>query len=829
MKTIIKSPLILTLFFFIGSLQVNAQDLLPFLNDNHSGVTQMTLQPASIAGSPLKLDINVIGGHNGIRNDMVKFETKGIWRFNELFNDPDWWNRYTLTDAPDGKAKNALINNQILGPAFMLSIDAKQSAGFSYRMRSMINVDNVHEPLARSIYNEYEESQYWNQWLRGTQMWGTQHVWAEYDFFYAREIYDGGDHYVKGGATLKFLQGLGSVFFYTDQLDYYFQKKAPASGQYGMDADSVSWNSPLIEYGVSENWGFDRDGDVIYDPAYNFVGSPTVGLDIGFVYEWRPDHEKFVYDMDGKKGLVRLDQNRYKLKVGVSVLDIGSIKYEKSYNSTDFAANFTPGYPNVTPNNTNTNWMNLDEVTMGFPPYMYFTDTINNRVEGGSVIPSSSNSNEFKVRLPTAISLQLDYCIDQNFYINFTAYNALNQGTSVHAKNHYLSTYSITPRYEGKWFGASLPVSYNQFNQFEVGIGLRLGFIYVGTNDLLGLAGIVDEPYGANVQFAVKIPIFRKAPPSDIDGDAVSDSRDKCPTVPGVLDFDGCPDKDGDGVPDNQDLCPDDPGLVEFDGCPDRDADGVIDKLDDCPSEPGLEEFNGCPDTDRDGIIDRDDRCPNTPGIRAFFGCPDTDEDGIPDNEDLCPTEPGLRENQGCPKNDIDGDGIVDAEDACPEQPGPVENRGCPYIDTDNDGVLDKDDNCPLTPGDPNNNGCPVIQEPDLEIINAAFRNLEFETNRAVILAGSYASLNELAKLLERKQDWKLKISGHTDSSGNDEYNMQLSEKRAKAVAGYFEGQGVTRDRLIVEWYGETRPIADNSTASGRAQNRRVEMEIVFD
>ncbi len=829
MKKFVKRSVILLILFSFSYIQVSGQDFLPFLNDNHAGITQITLQPAAIANSPFKADINVIGSNNDIRNDLVRFQTKGIWKIQELFEDPDWWNKYTFMEDPDGDPKNAFVNNQIIGPGFMVSLDAKQSLAFTTRLRSMINIDNIHEPLARSIYSEYEDPAQWNKWHRGEEMRLTQHLFADYGITYAREIQDWGEHYLKAGATLKFIQGIGSAYMWTDEMYYYFQKKSPATGVHGQDADSASWNTNAFEYGASGNLGDYEGNDWKYRPQFTFEGSPTVGLDFGIVYEWRPDYERYKYDMDGKKGLVRLDQNRYKLKVGLSVLDIGSVKYEKKNNTTDFAANFTPGYPGVMPNDINTSWMLLDEVTMNFLPYRDMSDTIAERFPGGSTSPLSGNSSEYKVKLPTSISFQLDYNVDQNFYINLSAFHALNQGTSSHAKNHYLSTYSVTPRFEGKWFGASLPVSYNQYNQFAVGLGLRLGFFFIGTNDFLGLTGLMSDPYGANIHFAVKIPVFRKAPPSDIDGDGISDAMDKCPTVPGVIDFDGCPDKDMDGVPDNQDLCPDDPGLLEFDGCPDRDADGVIDKLDDCPSEPGLEEFNGCPDTDRDGIIDRDDRCPNTPGIQAFFGCPDTDEDGIPDNEDLCPTEPGLRENQGCPKNDADGDGIVDAEDACPDEAGPVENKGCPYIDTDNDGVLDKDDNCPLTPGDPNNNGCPVIQEPDLEIINAAFKNLEFESNRAVILAGSYSSLNELAKLLERKPDWKLKIAGHTDSSGNDEYNMQLSEKRANAVADYFEGQGISRDRLIVEWYGETRPIADNSTASGRAQNRRVEMEIVFD
>ena len=142
---------------------------------------------------------------------------------------------------------------------------------------------------------------------------------------------------------------------------------------------------------------------------------------------------------------------------------------------------------------------------------------------------------------------------------------------------------------------------------------------------------------------------------------------------------------------------------------------------------------------------------------------------------------------------------------------------------------MDKDDKCPLTFGDPANFGCPILQEAEVVILKTAFSNLEFQNNKAVILAGSYASLNELASLLKRKPDWKIRIAGHTDSVGKDSYNLELSKGRAQSVTKYLEGQGIERERIVEEWYGETKPIADNSTSEGRAKNRRVEMEIIFD
>jgi outer membrane protein OmpA-like peptidoglycan-associated protein len=117
----------------------------------------------------------------------------------------------------------------------------------------------------------------------------------------------------------------------------------------------------------------------------------------------------------------------------------------------------------------------------------------------------------------------------------------------------------------------------------------------------------------------------------------------------------------------------------------DTDNDGIADPDDKCPTVPGLAKYNGCPvpDTDKDGINDEQDKCPTVPGLAKYNGCPipDTDGDGINDEEDKCPSVAGLARYNGCPIPDTDGDGINDEEDRCPDVPGVAEMKGCPAID----------------------------------------------------------------------------------------------------------------------------------------------------
>ena len=105
--------------------------------------------------------------------------------------------------------------------------------------------------------------------------------------------------------------------------------------------------------------------------------------------------------------------------------------------------------------------------------------------------------------------------------------------------------------------------------------------------------------------------------------------------------------------------------------------------------------------------------------------------------------------------------------------------------------------------------------------------NVTFATNSADLNAGFYDVLNSVALVLEEYDQTVIEVAGHTDSTGSEEYNQRLSEQRAASVARFLESQGVMSQRIITVGMGESRPIADNSTAQGRQANRRVELTLV--
>ena len=190
------------------------------------------------------------------------------------------------------------------------------------------------------------------------------------------------------------------------------------------------------------------------------------------------------------------------------------------------------------------------------------------------------------------------------------------------------------------------------------------------------------------------------------------------------------------------------------------------------------------------------------------------------DSKDECPKLAGTL--NGCP--DKDKDGIADKNDPCPEVAGTL--NGCP--DTDGDGVADKDDRCPEVSGIKQNSGCPEIKEETKKVMTKAMEGLFFNSGSAVIQRKSYAVLDNVAKIMNENPSYKLEIKGHTDNTGKEAKNLQLSKDRAAAAKEYLIKKGVESSRLSSEGFGVTQPRADNKTAAGRKLNRRVEFTIQF-
>ena len=179
---------------------------------------------------------------------------------------------------------------------------------------------------------------------------------------------------------------------------------------------------------------------------------------------------------------------------------------------------------------------------------------------------------------------------------------------------------------DANWMTGNLSVGLNYWMNEKWGITLQSDYKhnYDGDKVKISNAGInqqLDE--GGSMRWSVGVSV--KFGGTDTDGDGIYDKHDKCPTIPGLAEFDGCPDTDGDGIQDSEDDCPLVAGPAEHNGCPDTDGDGIVDARDSCPNEAGPRANRGCPwpDSDGDSVFDKDDECPDTPGTVANNGCPE--------------------------------------------------------------------------------------------------------------------------------------------------------------------------------------------------------------
>ncbi|HEX4419034.1 MAG TPA: OmpA family protein [Kofleriaceae bacterium] len=242
----------------------------------------------------------------------------------------------------------------------------------------------------------------------------------------------------------------------------------------------------------------------------------------------------------------------------------------------------------------------------------------------------------------------------------------------------------------------------------------------------------------------------------------------------------------------------------------DRDGDGIPDSVDACPDEPedkdGFQDEDGCPDPDNDGdgIPDVDDKCPNEPedkdGFQDADGCPDLDNDGdgIPDAIDKCPNEPedkdGFEDEDGCPDDDNDGDGIPDAIDKCPNDPETVNGfedaDGCPDV-RGTSGPEERADRLDLK-GVPVTFGRGALSPPARQLLNQVATLIK--THRLTIRVEVHVALgtrsgNPGAIAAQKRKD------------------KQTAQQRAKLIADYLIGQGVSPQQLQAVGLGSDRPL----------------------
>jgi len=488
---------ILSIFAFEAFLSnINAQDIPGYNMSNYAGVSGVDVQPASIADMRYKWDITVIGAGIDINNNYISAKGKYI-RNREVFQkyDGNFQSKY-LDENTGPSYKEVGVNAYVQLPSIAYSFSKNISVAFTWRLRSLLDIDNLSPELAHLMFTglndqDPENQKYFNSELKNTNFDISQMSWWEYGFDYAQVIKSEGHHFLKAGVRLKLEAGLEAAYIYAAHLDYNWKNN-----------DTLSLYNSSFQQGHTQTLVDDLNGGFNLGKTLTNVSSVTPAMDIGLVYEWRPDYYAWNNQTKETLGNERRDVNKYKLRLGISVLDLGFISFRKGDNAYDFLAN-------------KTNW-DVNALNFG-PNKIHGLDTIIAHTFG-----SSNTKNTFLFYLPTTLSFQADYHIYNDFYINFTSYS-IPHWLNIASEAHTLSYYTITPRWDQKWFGVFLPIGINGYGQPVVGLTGRIGPLIIGTSDGLNLL-FANKIYGISAYAALKIPILFKNP--------FKEGKDNCPKFP---------------------------------------------------------------------------------------------------------------------------------------------------------------------------------------------------------------------------------------------------------------------------------------------------------
>ncbi len=431
--------LLLSLLFFNDSF---SQSYVGYNADNYAGIQGVTYNPSNVVGSPFKTDINIVSASGFTGSDYFGLSV-GDLLSSAGFDFQDDTERF-ISDN-----NNFFLNLDVMGPSFMFNLNKKSSIAIVTRARAFFNLNEINGELFESIEDDFQSDK--NIVFDSRNLNGTVHGWAEIGIAYGRILMDKQNHILKGGVTLKYLQGGGGLFVSSPEL----------LGRYTRATETLTTQGEL-NYGTTQD--FEED-----DLDFNNL-TAGFGMDLGFTYQWHPDRE---HDS------IPIYRDQYKLKVGVSVTDIGSINY-KDTELTSYDLNSTVDA---------STFEDLEE---------FLEDNYN----------STESIQDTKIQLPTALHILVDYRFNKKWLVSAQGNLSIVKKDN-ELSNSIINSLIIAPRLETKWFSFFTPISFRQYDDIAFGGGFRIGPLSVGSGSVFSNL-ISDSSTTTDLFVGLKVPIYRK-------------------------------------------------------------------------------------------------------------------------------------------------------------------------------------------------------------------------------------------------------------------------------------------------------------------------------
>ncbi len=446
------------LFFFCSTL-VNAQEQIGLGVENYSGVNSLALNPANGPSSKFAWDVNLLGAgifgetnyafiYNTNVSEIIRLLPEGDLASNYPSENQFPENMLIVDFYDNNRRKYVNLNATVLGPSVMINLENGHSFGVFTKFRSAASVQRAPSELN---YYFFDRTSFGEE-IRIDPLIGAAMSWSEVGLNYSRRIIMSSGNLDIGG-SLKFLNGYEAVFLNSNK----------TFGLTQLSNDSISINAPDLEYGLTLS---NADGEG-FNLSRNGGG---IAFDLGAVFT-----------IDGY-------DDSYKWKFGAALLDIGRINFNRNaqQHRVDTDAVFEL---------SSDDYRRLDEVDEVLE--LFSTQSL-----GDSLL--SLQQNNFSIWLPGALSLQADYMIMDNFYVNATLIQRLPYRQNAVRRGNLMA---IAPRFEHRWFGAMIPVSFFNYNRFRVGASFRLAFLTIGTENLTSFIGRSNFT-GSDIYFAIKVNPF---------------------------------------------------------------------------------------------------------------------------------------------------------------------------------------------------------------------------------------------------------------------------------------------------------------------------------
>ncbi|HEU4716745.1 MAG TPA: DUF5723 family protein [Bacteroidia bacterium] len=362
------------------------------------------------------------------------------------------------------------------------------------KVRTYFNVDGIQPPLAHLLAEGFTDPSDYNTGYHNRHIGINECTWFEIGGTYAKTIWTGADRFVSIGVRPKFLLGLAAAYVFIDNADYEFYN------------DSVmALFGGNLKFGHSDNFSFNEN----FQPSYRIGFNPGIGLDAGIIYEFRPgDMQK--NEKPGKEWPGFRDRPVYKYRIGASLTDLGIIHFRSGAFTDQYSVSSDA-------------WNVAHDVFNATAPAPLFNN-FNLQYHG------AGEGQSFWMRTPLALGLFYDYRFRENLFFSAQSFTGLYLRGTDFKKVHELTRISLTARYERRWYGAWVPVSFTRMGTFSMGAGLRLGPVIIGTTDILNLTMKNKRIYNADIYFALKVPLF-----------PLGSGRKKKTKVRKTTDVDKCP------------------------------------------------------------------------------------------------------------------------------------------------------------------------------------------------------------------------------------------------------------------------------------------------